>query len=174
MRTHRHSRGHPSNIVLHHFIAKTMPTSLAPSSSPVRKSRLPHVLIWASTLVLIGLWSLLAWAGLALAGWFGWAALDGGGTGGWRAWIDAFALPTWLSPWVPAPVLEAVKASLATFGPVMESLAASKPDLLSGLMILVVALWAVGAVLLVMGGVTASVAVRLWRRRIQPALASAS
>lgn len=55
----------------------------------------------------------------------------------------------------------------------MEWLAATMPDLLSGLTVLVVALWAVGALLLVLGGVAASVALRLWRRRIQHALAAA-
>lgn len=170
---HCMTRGHCSIIVLHHSIAKTMPSNLAPSIPVLRGSRLPHLLIWVPTLVLIALWSLLAWAGLALAGWVGWAASEGGGTGDWRAWIDAFALPAWLAPWASDQMLEAVKASLATLGPVMEWLAATMPDLLSGLTVLVVALWAVGALLLVLGGVAATVALRLWRRRIQHALAAA-
>lgn len=159
-------------IVPHHSIAKTMNANLTRSHAADSKSRWPYLLIWLPTLVLIAAWSLFAWAGLALAGWFGWAATDGGGTGGWNAWVNAFALPVWLAPWMPDQALEGIKGMLAAIGPLMEYLAASKPDLLSGLMVLVVVLWAVGAVLLVFAGLAASIAVGVWRRRIQPALAA--
>lgn len=141
------------------------------ATATARRSRWPHLLVWLTTLLLVVLWSLLAWAAHALAGWSGWTAWAGGGSGDWRAWIDALVLPAWLAPWLPAPSLEAVKAMLVAWAPLMESLAARMPDLLSWLPALVLAIWVVGTVLLVLGGVLASVAIGVWRRNVQPALA---
>lgn len=164
-------RGPLPIIVPHQSTAKITNAESAGSVTSERKSILPHLLIWLPTLMLVAVWSLVAWVGLALAGWFGWAASEGGGTGSWGAWIDAFALPAWLTPWTPSYALESIRGMLATIGPMMESLAASKPDLLSGMMMLVVILWAVGALMLVLAGFAASIAL-VWRRRL-PAQAAA-
>ena len=145
----------------------------SPSTATARRSPLPHLLVWLPTLLLIVLWSLFAWAAHALAGWSGWTAWAGGGSGDWRAWIDALALPAWLAPWLPAESLEAVKAMLVAGAPMMEWLVASMPALMAWLPVLVLVIWAVGTGLLVLGGVLGSVAVGLWRRKLQPALAGA-
>lgn len=136
--------------------------------SSTRRGAWPHLLVWGLTLLLVALWSLLAWGGHALAGWSGWTTWAGGG-GDWRAWIDALVLPAWLEPWLPAQAFEAVKTMLLAWAPLMESLAAGMPGLLSWLPALVLALWAAGAVLLVLAGVLASVAIGVWRRRVRPA-----
>lgn len=138
-----------------------------------RRSAWPHVLVWLSLFLLLLLWSLLAWAAHALAGWSGWSAWAGGGGGDWKAWIDALQLPAWLAPWLPAQSLEAVKAMLAASAPMIEWAVASAPALMAWLPTLVLGLWGVGAVLLVLAGVALSVAVGVWRRRVQPALAGA-
>lgn len=150
-----------------------MTTNHNPSTATPRRSSWPHLLIWLTALLLIVLWSLFAWAAHALAGWSGWTAWAGGGTGDWRAWIDALVLPAWLAPWLPAPSLETVKALLVAWAPLMESLVASMPALLSWLPALVLVIWAVGTGLLVLGGVLGSVAVGIWRRKMQPSLAGA-
>lgn len=141
-----------------------------------RGSPLPHLLVWLATLMLVLLWSLLAWAAHALAGWQGWTAWAAGGTGGtegWQAWIDALALPAWLAPWLPAQSLEAVKAMVGAAAPLIEWLAASMPALLSWLPGLVLAVWVAGTVLLLLGGALGSAAIGLWRRKLKPALARA-
>lgn len=143
----------------------------SPSTATARCRAWPHLLVWVPTLLLVVLWSLLAWAGHALAGWSGWTAWASGGTGDWRPWVDALALPAWLEPWLPAQSLEAVKAMLVAWAPLMESLAARMPDLLSWLPALVLAIWAVGTGMLVLAGVLGSVAIGVWRRSVQPALA---
>lgn len=135
-----------------------------------RRSSWPHVLMWLSLLLLLLLWSLLAWAARALAGWSGWSAWAGGG-GDWKAWIDALQMPAWLVPWLPAPSLEAVKAMLAASAPMLEWAVASAPALLAWLPTMVLALWLVGAVLLGLAGIALSVAIGVWRRRVQPAMA---
>lgn len=145
----------------------------SPSTTTARRSPWPHLLVWLPTLLLIVLWSLFAWAAHALAGWSGWTAWAGGGTGDWRAWIDALALPAWLAPWLPAESLEAVKTMLVAGAPLMEWLVASMPALMAWLPALVLVIWAVGTGLLVLGGVLGSVAVGLWRRKLQPSLAGA-
>ena len=144
-----------------------------PSAAAARRSAWPHLLVWVPTLLLVVLWSLLAWAGHALAGWSGWTAWASGGTGDWRPWIDALTLPPWLEPWLPAQSLEALKSLLVAWAPLMESLASRMPDLLSWLPALVLAAWAAGTLVLVLGGVLGSVAIGVWRRSAQPALAGA-
>lgn len=150
-----------------------MNANSSPSTATTRRSPWPHLLVWLPALLLIVLWSLFAWAAHALAGWSGWTAWAGGGTGDWRSWIDVLALPAWLAPWLPAESLEAVKAMLVAGAPMMEWLVASMPALMSWLPALVLAIWAAGTGLLVLGGVLGSVAVGLWRRKLQPALAGA-
>ncbi|WP_431777499.1 hypothetical protein [Ottowia caeni] len=95
----------------------------------------------------------------------------GAGTAGWQVWIGALELPAWLAPWLPAQSLEAVKAMLAASAPMIEWAVASAPALMAWLPTLVLVFWGVGAVLLVLAGVALSVAVGIWRRRVQPALA---
>jgi len=141
-----------------------------------RRSPWPHVLVWLPLSLLLLLWSLLAWAAHALAGWSGWSAwatAGGAGTAGWQAWIGALELPAWLAPWLPAQSLEAVKAMLAASAPMIEWAVASAPELMAWLPALVFGLWVVGAVLLVLAGVALSVAVGVWRRRLLPALTGA-
>lgn len=150
-----------------------MTTNHSPSTATTRRSSWPHLLVWLTALLFVVLWSLFAWAAHALAGWSGWTAWAGGGAGDWRAWIDALALPAWLAPWLPAPSLEAVKAMLVAWAPLMEGVVASMPALLSWLPALVLVIWAVGTGLLVLGGVLGSVAVGIWRRKLQPALPGA-
>ena len=117
-----------------------------------------------TVLLFVVLWSLFAWAAHALAGWSGWS---GGGTGDWRTWIDALALP---AARVPAQSPEAVKAMLVVWAPLMEWRMASMPALLSGLPALLLAVWVTGTGLLVLGGALVSAAVGIWRRKLQPAL----
>ena len=153
-----------------------MPTDSSKRAVSPRRSPWPHVLVWLSLALLLLLWSLLAWATHALAGWSGWSAwatAGGAGADDWQAWIGALELPAWLAPWLPAQSLEAVKAMLAAAAPMLEWAAASAPALLAWMPTMVFALWAVGAVLLVLAGVALSVAVGVWRRRVQPALTGA-
>lgn len=147
-----------------------MPTASSARAASPRRSPWPHALVWLSLSLLLLLWSLLAWAAHALAGWSGWSAWASGGSGDWQAWIGTLELPAWLAPWLPAQSLEAVKAMLAAFAPMIEWAAASAPALMAWLPTLVFVLWAVGAVLLVLAGIALSVAVGVWRRRVQPAL----
>lgn len=151
-----------------------MPTESPDRAVVPRRSPWPHVLVWLSMLLLLLLWSLLAWAAHALAGWSGWSAWatgGGAGTAGWQVWIGALELPAWLAPWLPAQSLEAVKAMLAASAPMIEWAVASAPALMAWLPTLVLVFWGGGAVLLVLAGVALSVAVSVWRRRVQPALA---
>ena len=153
-----------------------MRTESSDRAASPRRSPWPHVLVWLPLSLLLLLWSLLAWAAHALAGWSGWSAWatgGGAGTAGWQAWIGALELPAWLAPWLPAQSLEAVKAMLAASAPMIEWAVASAPALMAWLPALVFGLWVVGAVLLVLAGIALSVAVGVWRRRVQPALAGA-
>lgn len=150
-----------------------IPMTARPSAS--RRSAWPHLLVWLPMGLLLALWSLLAWGSHALAGWSGWAAWAGGSGSDWRAWVEALVLPPWLEPWLPAASLEAAKAMLLAAAPWMEAVVARTPELLSWLPTLVLVVWAVGAVFLVLAGVVASVAIRVWRGRgrVQPALGPA-
>ena len=60
---------------------------------------------------------------------------------------------------------------LAASAPMIEWAVASAPALMAWLPTLVLVFWGGGAVLLVLAGVALSVAVGVWRRRVQPALA---
>lgn len=110
-----------------------------------------YAILWFVMLCLVALWSLGAWAFHAVAAW---STANAGALAGQVGAIDAWALPAWLSPWVPAEWMLALKAATATLGPAVGSLMEHAPAWMDGLSWAIWALWGLGCVaLLAVSGV---------------------
>lgn len=121
-----------------------------------------YALIWLPTLLLVGLWSLTAWALHGLAAWaVSSAGALGGGMSGWEGPL----LPDALAVWLPAEVVQALGAMLNSLAPYLESLLQAMPSLSGVLAVAAWGLWGVGTVVLLMVGAGLHLAVALWRRR---------
>lgn len=127
-------------------------------------------LSWMVVLVLIGLWSLSAWALHAASTWAvahaGALADPAGAMAG--AGLD---LPAWLAPWIPPEALQMLDSLRTALAPMLEGLLGMMPALAGGLSVAVWVLWALGTVLLVVLGVVAHVLIATVRRRLPGASA---
>lgn len=114
-----------------------------------------HIAIWVVTLLLVGLWTLLAWGLSALL------ALDGAWVTQLQPWLARLPFGGWLETWFPdwlqlaQLLLDAVKAGLDWLG-------GAAPVLVWGL-------WALGTLVLLMVGGALSLLVALIRKNSPPA-----
>lgn len=121
-----------------------------------------YALIWIAMLLLVGLWSLTAWALHGLAAWMvSSAGAISGGMSGWEGPL----LPDWLAVWLPAEAVQAIGATLMGLAPYVESLLQAMPSLTGVLAVAAWAIWAVGTGVLLMVGAGLSGVVALWRRK---------
>lgn len=105
---------------------------------------------WLVVLVLLAVWSLVAWAFHAVGAW---TLANVGGLAGAGPGLRDLRLPEWLSPWVPPGLADGLVAWLAGLGPVVDGLLQSAPGLAAGLTIAAWAVWAIGSLLLVVLGI---------------------
>ncbi len=127
-----------------------------------------HGLVWLVVLILLAFWSLFAWATGALVGWDGWAQMVGSSNpqaavGQLEAWIASWQLPPAMAAWLGVEWLEPIKAMLGAAAPMVQWLIGLMPGLLSVLTPIVWVMWAIGALVLVTGGVLVSVVIGLAR-----------
>ena len=121
-----------------------------------------YALIWFGVFGLLALWSLVAWAVHAVAVW----ALSIAGVLTGSAWgVEGLRLPQWLSPWVPAEIVQAMTSLLSSLAPVVEGLLQAVPALAGGLTVVTWVIWGLGGALLVLLGVGLNLLAAMWRRR---------
>lgn len=107
---------------------------------------MPYALTWFVVLMLLGLWSLSAWALHAASAW---SIAHAGGLAGRTGEITAAGLPDWLAPWVPAELAQALTSLVSALAPAVDALLGWAPSLAGALSIVIWVAWGLGAVLLV-------------------------
>jgi hypothetical protein len=121
-----------------------------------------YLLSWLAVAALLALWSLTAWALLAVAVW---SVSNAGALSGAASGVGSIALPDWLAPWVPAEVVQAVTQLMTGLGPLVDSLLQAAPALAGGLTVATWVIWGIGSVLLFLLGAGLHLLTALWRRR---------
>lgn len=121
-----------------------------------------YAIAWFAVLLLVGLWSLTAWALHGIAAWV--VAQAGSVTSGGMGW-EGPVLPDWLAVWMPAEWLQAVGSMVSSLAPFVESALQAAPSLTGVLTVAAWVIWALGSSLLLLLGVGVHLLVALWRRR---------
>lgn len=124
---------------------------------------------WALVFVLLALWSLAAWA---LHGLTVWALANAGSLSAAVPAGDGMGIPPALAVWLPPEWVAAAGGLLAGLMPTMESLLGWLPALAGGVTVAAWVVWALGAVLIVVGGALAHALGAMLRRRTAPPPAS--
>lgn len=122
-----------------------------------------YALVWLVVVALVGLWSLAAWSLETVGSW----AVSSTGTFVAGVASAESALPAWLTSWLPDGVSVAIASMASTFSPILVGLSGQVGMLTEGWSLLVLALWAIGSLVLVGGGVIVhAFALKLRRRRL--------
>lgn len=121
-----------------------------------------YVISWFFVVALLGMWSLAMWAlhGVAV-----WTVSGAGALMSAASDAGAPALPDWLAPWVPTELVQATKALMAGFGPLVDSLLQAAPMLANGLTLVTWVVWAICSALLLLLGAGLHLGIALLRRR---------
>lgn len=114
------------------------------------------LLSWTVVGVLLALWSALVALGHLLLT----ALLGGAG----HLPVGALALPESWTTWLPQGVSESITQALEAAQPLLQSLLGTLPALSGGVTVLAWALWAAGALLLILAGGAAHLGLRRWQR----------
>ncbi|MFP8836078.1 hypothetical protein ACLIJR_17580 [Hydrogenophaga sp. XSHU_21] len=135
-----------------------------------------YALNWFVVLLLLGLWSLAAWAFHAVGVWTvqNAGALGGAATEaatGAAAGVGQLEVPPWLAPWLPPELIESVVALVAPVGALVEGLLQSAPALAGAVGVISWGIWGLGAFTLVALGAGAHIVIAMWRRKAPRKLA---
>lgn len=121
-----------------------------------------YALVWSVVLVLVGLWSLAAWSLDTVGAW----AVSETGTLAAGVASGGSVVPAWLTSWLPDGVSAMFAAMGSAVSPILLSLPGQVGTLTEGWSFLVVTVWALGSLILVVGGVIVhAFALKLRRRR---------
>ena len=121
-----------------------------------------HALSWFAVLSLLALWSLAAWAFHSAAAW---ATSNVGAVAGVSGPVETMRVPAWLAPWIPPELAVVLTSTLSAAAPAIQTVLDWAPALAGGLSVAIWAVWAIGAVLIVLLGLVLSGTVVVLRRR---------
>jgi len=121
-----------------------------------------YALTWLFIFSLLAIWSLAAWSLHAIAVW---AVSNAGTLTGTALGVEGLRLPTWLVPWVPPEIAQAMTSALSGLAPVVESLLQAAPAVAGGLTFATWVIWGLGGALLVLLGAGLHLLVAMWRGR---------
>jgi len=107
-----------------------------------------YLVIWSGVVLLLAIWSVFVWLLHALTAW---SLEHAAALGQPMSWLEQIALPAWVTVWLPADALTALKASVAAAWPWVESMLELLPDLAGGLGVLAWVVWGLGLFLLLVG-----------------------
>ncbi len=117
---------------------------------------------WFAVLTLLSAWSTCVWLLHSVTVW---SMTGAGSLAAQSKQIDSLALPSWIGVWVPPDMMLALKASVSTLLPVVESALGALPAATTWLTPLAWTLWGIGALLLVAVGAVMHVALSMMRKR---------
>jgi len=121
-----------------------------------------YAMTWLLIAGLLLLWSATAWSLHALAQW---AATHNGGLTGLGDQVGSIKTTEWLAPWLPQGAADSLTELMSALTPLIESLLASAPGLLSWLAPAIWAIWLAGSLLLIVLGGVLSIVIRVFKRR---------
>ena len=119
-------------------------------------------LAWFVVLALLAAWSMCVWLLHSIAVW---STTGAGPLVAKSKQIDGLALPNWVGVWVPPELVLALKASVSTVLPFVESALGALPTATAWLSPLAWIVWGFGAPLLLAVGAVIHVAVSMMRKR---------
>ena len=119
-------------------------------------------LAWFVVLALLAVWSMCVWLLHSIAVW---STTGAGSLVAQSKQIDGLALPNWVGVWVPPELMLALKSSVSTVLPFVESALGALPAATAWLSPLAWIVWGFGALLLVAVGAVVHVAMSMMRKR---------
>ena len=119
-------------------------------------------LAWFVVLALLAVWSMCVWLLHSIAVW---STTGAGSLVAQSKQIDSLALPNWVGVWVPPELMLALKSSVSTALPFVESALGALPAATAWLSPLAWIVWGFGALLLVAVGAVVHVAMSMMRKR---------
>lgn len=117
---------------------------------------------WFVVLALLAVWSMCVWLLHSIAVW---STTGAGSLVAQSKQIDSLALPNWVGVWVPPELMLALKSSVSTALPFVESALGALPAATAWLSPLAWIVWGFGALLLVAVGAVVHVAMSMMRKR---------
>ena len=119
-------------------------------------------LAWFVVLALLAAWSMSVWLLHSIAVW---STTGAGSLVAQSKQIDGLALPNWVGVWVPPELMLALKSSVSTVLPFVESALGALPTATAWLSPLAWIVWGFGALLLLAVGAVINVAMSMMRKR---------
>ena len=119
-------------------------------------------LAWFVVLALLAVWSMCVWLLHSIAVW---STTGAGSLVAQSKQIDSLALPNWVGVWVPPELMLALKSSVSTALPFVESAVGALPAATAWLSPLAWIVWGFGALLLIAVGAVIHVAMSMMRKR---------
>lgn len=119
-------------------------------------------LAWFVVLALLAVWSMCVWLLHSIAVW---STTGAGSLVAQSKQIDSLALPNWVGVWVPPELMLALKSSVSTALPFVESALGALPAATAWLSPLAWIVWGFGALLLIAVGAVIHVAMSMMRKR---------
>ena len=119
-------------------------------------------LVWFMVLALLAAWSMCIWL---LHSIMVWSTTGAGSLVAQSKQIDGLALPNWVSVWIPPDLMLALKSSVSTVLPFVESAVGALPTATAWLSPLAWIAWGFGTLLLMGVGALVHVAVIMIRKR---------
>ena len=117
---------------------------------------------WFVVLALLAFWSMCVWLLHSIAVW---STTGAGSLVAQSKQIDSLALPNWVGVWVPPELMLALKSSVSTALPFVESALGALPAATAWLSPLAWIVWGFGALLLIAVGAVIHVAMSMMRKR---------
>ena len=119
---------------------------------------------WFMVLALLAAWTTCVWLLHSITVW---SMTGAGSLVAQSKQIDSHALPTWVGAWMPPELVLALKASVSTALPFVESALGALPAATTWLTPLAWTLWGMGSLLLLGIGAVIHVAISMMRKRAQ-------
>ena len=116
-----------------------------------------YLVNWLVVALLIGLWSTLMWLATAILQW------TLGGAGALKA--EGVVVPQALRDWLPAELLEPLRAAAGWLLGLLDALSGAIPALAQGLSVLSWTVWGAGTVLLLLLGAVTHAGLWFWRSK---------
>lgn len=120
-----------------------------------------YAVSWFVVLVLLAVWSFIAWSVRALGAW---AVSSAGSVAGAAAAGNVVRIPEWLASVVQPELLISLSSMVSSLSSMLPSLPDASPMITNGWSLVIMVVWAIGSLVLLAFGVLAHTLMARWRR----------